>query len=735
MLANDIVNRPMASHSNYIHDRPATEDTLGRSHFAEALSHSLVLPKGSPGLVVGIEGNWGSGKSTLIGFITKNLGEITGGNVPIVVEFNPWMVSNSGALVEALIGQIAASIGKDLSSGEKGVEVSQKLIGYVGLLKHLKFLKYIPALEWAGNLVVDISDVAQTVATTSEQGAEAGQKAIDDFKKLLPTLDMPQRKNEVVVALDALDRPIVVVIDDLDRLPVEEIRAMIQAIKAVADFPRITYLLAYDRSIVACALAADEESGFSYLEKIVQVAYPIPPLSQRQLKKFANDKVRSLLDQLHIELRKYEQDRYEEALALLAKLARHPRDIVRVVNRLTLSLPATHGEVNASDVIVFEALAQRFPALREAILNYSIDFTGGFFRGDLIEGDDAFEWGFLFAQDKDRDKDKGRHPWLKHLPKNERDQRIAEKACLFLFPRLEKGDGRINYEDSLRIADPDRLGRLFMMTSIEDVPEAKTVHAWLMDPKKLEDALSLDEGEQLLFLLDWMINYTPSCPTPNVKGCIEKLTEVSHELASQCRLDDEIADKLSQVMTHLLRLKTHECNECFLSIAKNTPLSISEYIVTRAAVDQGKWKPRPSDRADKDNQLISDSDLVDQAIRIWTERVRECDAQGDLYKEANLHSILHRYAQLNDNYEGAYLAISNMCKTDKGLVAFLEEFREKGVSNQFTLVEDAKNLVQRITKSTLKDEYKWIVDMLSSEEAIKFVSEQSARLKKEIPLS
>ena len=84
----------MASQSNYIHDRPATEDSLGRSRFADALSHSLILPKGSPGLVVGIEGNWGAGKSTLIGFVIKNLGEITDGSVPIVVEFNPWVVSN-----------------------------------------------------------------------------------------------------------------------------------------------------------------------------------------------------------------------------------------------------------------------------------------------------------------------------------------------------------------------------------------------------------------------------------------------------------------------------------------------------------------------------------------------------------------------------------------------------------------------------------------------------------------
>ena len=721
----------MVSHSSYIHDRPATEDTLGRSHFAEALSHSLVLPKGSPGLVVGIEGNWGSGKSTLIGLITKKLAEITEGSVPIVVEFNPWLVSNTGAQVEALIGQIAASIGKDLSSGEKGIETGQKLLSYIGLLKHLKFLKYIPTLGWAGNIVADIPGIAETIATTAEQGAEVGQEAMSDLKKLLPSLDLPQKKDEVVAALSKLDRPIVVVIDDLDRLPAEEIRTMIQTIKAVADFPRITYLLAYDRSIIARALAADEESGLSYLEKIVQVAYPIPPLSQQQLKEFANGKVRGLLDGLHITLRDYERERYEEAIVLLTRLVRHPRDVVRIINRLILSLPATHGEVNAADVIVFEALSQRFPMLRESIHSHSADFTGHPSRGDLFDEKDAFDWEeYLPTQDENETK----QPWLIHLPKDERDRLITKKACLFLFSTQENDDSRIIPEDYLGIADPDRLARLFRMTSIEEVPEAKEIHELLMEPEKLKDALSMREDEELSSLLDWVINYIPSCPTPNIQGSIEKLIEASQKLASQCRLADEMGNKFAKVMKRLLRQKSPECNECFLSIARNAPLPISERVVVLAATNQGKWKIRPEDKVNEEHQLISDSNLVDLAIRTWTERVHECDTQGNLYKEANLHSILYRYAQFNDNYEGSFLAISRMCETDKGLAAFLRYFKKEAISHdgRITLVEDAEKLAQRITTSTLKNEYLWLAELLSEEGNILLIREQAAKLKKTI---
>lgn len=88
-------------------------------------------------------------------------------------------------------------------------------------------------------------------------------------------MDLTQKKRQVIEALNDVGQSIIVIIDDLDRLPAEEIRSMIQAIKAVADFPQITYLLAYDPNIIARAFDDDEKFGLAYLKKIVQVAYPL----------------------------------------------------------------------------------------------------------------------------------------------------------------------------------------------------------------------------------------------------------------------------------------------------------------------------------------------------------------------------------------------------------------------------------------------------------------------------
>jgi hypothetical protein len=167
-----------------------------------------------------------------------------------------------------------------------------------------------------------------------------------------------------------------------------------------------------------------------------------------------------------------------------------------------------------------------------------------------------------------------------------------------------------------------------------------------------------------------------------------------------------------------------------LIIARNAPLSISEKIVLQAAAEQGKWKIR-HEYVSENHQLISDSDLVDQAIQTWTERVGEYSAQNNLYKEANLHSILYRYAQFSNDYKGAYTAISKMCETDEGLAAFLRSFKESSFFDirSLALVDDPEKLTKRITSSTLNDKYQWLIVFLRKQENISLIREQATQLK------
>jgi predicted KAP-like P-loop ATPase len=712
----------------YISDRPADSDTLGRDHFAKSLAHSLLFVNAGDGLVVGIEGSWGTGKSTVIGFVKKQLleGDDTGLK-PIIVDFNPWMVSNTGALVEALITQIAASIHLDTRSPEKSIKAGQKLFGYIGLLKHLKYFKYVPGVSWFGNIAEDTAEMAGTVG----DGVKAAQDALADMEKILPTFDLARRKAEVVQALRELDRPIVVIIDDLDRLPADEIRLTVQAIKAVADFPRTTYLLAYDREIVAKALGnGDPATGLSYLEKIVQVAYPIPPLFQHQLRNFADKKVKELLTMLSLNLRDYESANYTKAIKLVADLARHPRDIVRLMNRLILSLPATRNEVNSVDVIVFEALSQRFPSVRDSVHRQPTDFIGQAFRGDLDNEETEIDWADWARLESERENDVPR--WEKHLPVNESERAVAKRVFAFLFPTASANSHNAP-EDELRMADPDRLARYFRMTSLDNVPEAREIHDVLEKPDALATMLDNADGPELIYLLEWIFNYAPSCPDPDTYGSIDKLINAATNAGSSAELTSDLASLFAKVLDRLLRgSPKDERSECFNLIVTKAPLSISETILLEAAAEQGKWNVRPEMIKSEQTQIVADGEVVDVAIKTWSNRVRESIQHGTLSNEARMHAILYRFAQLSFAYEETYVAVTKICSTEDGLRKFLSVHVAESPFNSmdnFALVEDAQVLADRIAASKLKEEYAWLGELIVSDEFANKIRNQAARLK------
>lgn len=80
-------------------------------------------------------------------------------------------------------------------------------------------------------------------------------------------------------------QPILVVVDDLDRLTAEELLAAFKLVRLVGRFPHVHYMLSYDEHTLIVLLdhtdlvsASDERRGLDDLEKIVQVRIDMPLL-------------------------------------------------------------------------------------------------------------------------------------------------------------------------------------------------------------------------------------------------------------------------------------------------------------------------------------------------------------------------------------------------------------------------------------------------------------------------
>ncbi len=232
--------------------RSKEEDRLKRAPIAESIANLISDFKGTESFVIGIEGPWGSGKTSLINLILENLGKNT-----VCFTFNPWNFSSELKLLEDFF----KSFGEALKSKEKDAHENQTKI-YKQIEDYLKAIK--PAVEL--NLQPELSLGIFKVSLGGIQ------------KSIFSKGSLERIRSEIDDNLKNLHKKIVVVIDDIDRLDPVETKLIFKLVKLTANFPNTIFLLAYDRSRVEERLTI-KESGFDgkeYLKKIVQVSFSLP---------------------------------------------------------------------------------------------------------------------------------------------------------------------------------------------------------------------------------------------------------------------------------------------------------------------------------------------------------------------------------------------------------------------------------------------------------------------------
>lgn len=258
-------------------DRPITsseDDRFDRSQYVRSLSEALLAVDGE-NLVVGITGPWGSGKTSVKNMLIESFRNADESRRPYIVEFDPWMFSGSDDLVALLFEEISASLRSlPARTRDKVVHALSKAAGIAAFV--LKILELIPwtATNWG------LSKLFGALSKALEGGPDAKPKALRKARtKLRKKLCKRKERDGRGIFHKRSNGPIIVFIDDLDRLTDQEISDMMRAVKAVGDLPGVVYVLLYDDEVVAKALGgSDEGKGRQYLEKIVQVPVGLPEI-------------------------------------------------------------------------------------------------------------------------------------------------------------------------------------------------------------------------------------------------------------------------------------------------------------------------------------------------------------------------------------------------------------------------------------------------------------------------
>jgi predicted KAP-like P-loop ATPase len=379
-------------------DRPLSDpgdDRLGYAPFAAALAKGIGEMSAPDGLVVAIYGAWGLGKTTVLNFVEHYLGEQYP-NEFVVVRFNPWWFTGRVDIAAAFFAQLRGIFDKWQVRGERAR-------GYAA-----------GAARIAGAFTgTSLGDVARDLI----EGDPA---------------TVPELKKKLADSLAASDTRLLIQIDDIDRLTADEVAELFAVVKSLADFPNTIYLLAFDRDQVAGALSTrvrrisrsglQEQSGFDYLDKIVQVPFELPLPEREALRALLIGSLHEIVGEVDEDL--FDAEQFNALLHRgLLKLLKTPRDIVRLTNSLRVTYGAVRGEVNVVDFVALEALRVFTPSVYDRIRTRP-DMFG------VLGGTDA-----LFPELHDDERKAFHETWMSEIVDAEERDAVTEIVGE-LLPRL-----------------------------------------------------------------------------------------------------------------------------------------------------------------------------------------------------------------------------------------------------------------------------------------------------------
>lgn len=200
---------------------------------------------------IGIMGEWGVGKTSFLNLLKNEIAEKAE-----IVEFNPWMCRSPEQVTNDFFASLRHQLSPKYSTLSKSIKEYAKYINNITLEPHK--------------------------ALGLEMSLPLKEDSLYEKKKILSE------------KFSRLPHPVVVVIDDIDRLEREEVFEVLRLIRNTADLNNTIYLVAYDKEYVTGVLEEKNiKDATSYLEKIFPVEVHLPKVEDNLIWKTLYDELRS----------------------------------------------------------------------------------------------------------------------------------------------------------------------------------------------------------------------------------------------------------------------------------------------------------------------------------------------------------------------------------------------------------------------------------------------------------
>jgi hypothetical protein len=305
------------------------EDKLGYGNYARKLVSRVLSTRSQQSFAIGINAKWGSGKTSFFDLIKRELSKVD--HIPM--NFQPWDARDAQAISLEFFNELTIEL------GEYNQDLKQSLSRYSKQLNEFQDSWPVRVLNFLTN-----------------QSSTSNRALFERVKK----------------QIEKIGKPLIVYIDDVDRLQAQEVLEVIKIIRNTANFGNTFFIVAYDREYVLNAIhEINSHASRTYLEKIFQVELTLPLLKEDILKEQFLEGLNSMLP----ETAKEEVEKFKKNTSIHSAVFSQvttKRDINRLLNALMLNYLPIFEQVEVSDYVAVEVMRTKFPRIYN-ILAYHPD--------------------------------------------------------------------------------------------------------------------------------------------------------------------------------------------------------------------------------------------------------------------------------------------------------------------------------------------------------------------------
>jgi formylglycine-generating enzyme required for sulfatase activity len=366
---------PQVLHDAPLHDRNSADFYF--DDFAATLARLVANPGTETPLAIGINGSWGSGKTSLLLRVKHMLDQPNGvdgkgdhrfGDPSELksfrkcktVWFDAWKYNEEDELLVALVRVILQAMKKDGLMDRLNAWLEDPNPSSYDLVA-----MFINSFEFSfGGLGLGVKFKADPQKHEAPSKFEQHTAFFDYFNEAFERLLALWVHNKgKVEEINERKGALVIFIDDLDRCLPDKIVQALEALKLFLDKQGCVFVIGADISIIQRAVAkyyADAgitgESARDYLEKVIQLRFDLPPIVEKAMQAYLQSQDKIKVDEAMLQ-------RWQ---ALVAAAEVNPRRVKNVINDLNLQwfMAVNSGQaedVNRDDFICWQALMRAAP--------------------------------------------------------------------------------------------------------------------------------------------------------------------------------------------------------------------------------------------------------------------------------------------------------------------------------------------------------------------------------------